>query len=302
MLTSFGVSKMTTHVEQTAEMFLETADGLTLFVREWAAKKAVKNAPGILIVHGLGEHSGRYVHVAQFLNEMGFVVRTYDHRGHGQSGGGRGDINTSDAMLRDMRLVVNDFTQTLKAPPLILAHSMGGLFATHFVLAGLSPVRGLILSSPALTVKVSPFQRILFELSKRLIPHLGVGHGTRGIYLSHDIEVVREYQNDPLVHNRISASLFAGMLNSMAFVRTHAKQLRVPLLLLVADDDVVVDPQGSRDFLAQVNHHLNAASVSSHFYAGFYHEVMNEIDSVCVFDDIRSWLDEKNFLPSNINL
>jgi alpha-beta hydrolase superfamily lysophospholipase len=78
-------------------------------------------------MHGLGEHCGRYAHVARFFNEHGWSVRTYDHRGHGRSGGARGDVPDHEAVLRDAKIVVDDFAQRFDAPPLLLGHSMGGL-------------------------------------------------------------------------------------------------------------------------------------------------------------------------------
>lgn len=287
---------MTAHVEHTKEFLIDALDGTSLFVRDWDVKDQV-NAPGIVIMHGLGEHSGRYVHIARFFNTLGFKVRNFDQRGHGQSAGGRGDIPDVDAILRDTRLVINDFAKQLEQAPLILAHSMGGLFATRFALEGLTPLSGLILSSPAFSVRTSWLEKFLFKISRVLIPHLAVGHGTNGRYLSHDSEVVTAYQNDPLVHARISASLFQSMLNTMQYVKSNATKLKIPSLLLIADGDLVVNPQGAKNFLAQIQASSNAHYVKAHIYPGFYHEVFNELEALRVFDDVRAWLEENHFLP-----
>lgn len=296
---------MTAHVEHTEEFFLETLDGTSLFVRDWPvqislhdSRDSSANVPGIVIMHGLGEHSGRYVHIARFFNALGFKVRSFDQRGHGQSSGGRGDIPDSDAILRDTRLVIADFSKQLQQPPFVLAHSMGGLFATRFALEGLTPLSGLILSSPAFSVRTSWLEKFLFKISRKIIPHLGVGHGTNGRYLSHDSEVVAAYQNDPLVHARISASLFQSMLDAMQYVKAHTTELKTPTLLLIADGDLVVNPQGTKNFSTKLNASSHGHYLKTQIYPGFYHEVFNELEALQVFEDVRIWLEENDFMPA----
>jgi alpha-beta hydrolase superfamily lysophospholipase len=286
---------MSAHVENTQEFLLEIADGTSLFVRDWPANSA--SAPGILIMHGLGEHSGRYIHIARFFLHLGFRVRSFDQRGHGQSSGKRGDVPDDEALLRDTGAVLNDFASQLPAAPILFAHSMGGLFASHFVLQGLAPVKALILSSPAFSVKTSSFEKILFKLSRVLIPHLAVGHGTNGRYLSHDSEVIAAYQNDALVHSRISASLFGSMLSSMRYVKNHIEQLSIPLLLLVADADLVVNPRGAKLLAQRLEQSDKAQYLHLILYAGFYHEIFNELEALRAFDDVRVWLEQKNLMP-----
>lgn len=297
---------MTSHVENTEEFFIEASDGTSLFIRDyplcnWANNElnaTLTYAPGILIMHGLGEHSGRYVHIAKFFQTLGFRVRSFDQRGHGQSMGARGDVPDNEATVRDIGFVLEDFSAQLDHAPFLFAHSMGGLFATRFALEQTRPLAGLILSSPAYSVKTSRFEKLLFKISSLIIPHLGVGHGTNGRYLSHDHEVVLAYQNDQLVHSRISASLFQSMLTAMRYVKAHAKELPCPLLLLVAGSDLVVNPEGARAFSRQIADSNHAAKSKTIFYPDFYHEVFNELEAWRAFDDVRTWLDENNFLPN----
>lgn len=280
---------MSAHIGNTLEFKLEAQDGTALFVRDWPA--AHPTGPGVLIMHGLGEHCGRYAHVARFFNQLGLTVRTYDHRGHGQSGGRVGDVPDQDALLRDARLVLADFRKKLAAPPLLFGHSMGGLFAARFAAEGLAPLRGLILSSPALALRMSRAQHLLLNVAARLFPGVGVPNGIPSRYLSHDDEVIAAYDHDPLVHPRISARLLCSMLAAIAYTREHAAALRIPVLLLVADDDHIVDPAGSRRFFAQLPPQL----ANAHFYPGFYHEIFNETDALRVFNDLRAWLMQHGF-------
>ncbi|WP_329605322.1 alpha/beta hydrolase [Undibacterium fentianense] len=273
-------------------------------MRDWPAisdsqQNENQDTPGIILIHGLGEHSGRYIHVARFFNAMGFRVRSFDLRGHGQSSGRRGDIPDSEAILRDMRQVVNDFSKNLNKAPLVFAHSMGGLFATRFTLEGLTPLSGLILSSPAFSVRTSRLEKFLFKISRILLPHFAVGHGTNGRFLSHDSEVVVAYQNDTLVHAKISASLFDSMLSSMQYIKDHATELKIPMLLLVADGDLVVNPQGAKNFSTKLAGSTNSRFLKMILYPGFYHEVFNELDSIRAFDDVRIWLAENDFMPGD---
>lgn len=290
---------MAAHVENTEEFFLQTEDGISLFVRDWISSKKNKLKLGVVIVHGLGEHSGRYIHIARFFVNLGYQVRCFDQRGHGQSTGRRGDTKDSLSHIKDLEMVIEDFYEQLDQAPILFGHSMGGLFSCHYALSQKTQLTALILSSPALSVKIRTIQRFLFSFASKFFPHVGVGHGTNGKFLSHDHEVVYEYQNDRLVHAKISAALFQSMLNSMKFVNEHHHQLKVPLLLLVAGDDRVVDSQGILNFAQQLDHRLTAASVQTIVYPNFFHEVFNELDSIKAFDDVRTWLDKENLMPLN---
>ena len=149
---------------------LTAADGTPLFVRDWPAAAGTAAAGAVMLMHGLGEHCGRYAHVARFFNQRGYVVRGYDHRGHGRSGGARGDVPDGAAIVRDARLVLDDFMQpggdaaASGRLPLLLGHSMGGLFAARFATAQAAPLSGLILSSPALALPLSGGQKTLLKI------------------------------------------------------------------------------------------------------------------------------------------
>ncbi len=295
---------MTAHVENTKEFELTATDGTALFVRDWPLPVAkvktaridhniAQGAAGVVIMHGLGEHCGRYAHVARFFNALGFTVRTYDHRGHGQSGGPRGDVPDDDAILRDARLVVNDFTRQLHAPPILFGHSMGGLFAARFATAGLAPIHALILSSPALAIRMSGLQSALLKVASILIPGVGLSNGLKSRYLSHDAEVIQAYENDSLVHGKLSARLLNSMLQAMTYAHDHAPHLTIPVLLLVAEDDHLVDPMGSKRFSARLAPDISSAI----YYEDFYHEIFNELDATRVFDDLRTWLEQQHLVP-----
>jgi alpha-beta hydrolase superfamily lysophospholipase len=265
---------------------LAAADGTPLHVSDYLLPVAAARG-GIVIMHGLGEHSGRYRHLAQRLNLAGWSVRCYDHRGHGRSQGARGDIPVGTPMLQDAQIVVDDFTARTGYRPFLLGHSMGGLFAAHFALAARAPLRGLILSSPALAVRLSALQLQLLKVMRVIAPRLGLPNGLQARFLSHDANVVTAYQADPLVHNKISARLLTSMLASIAFCEEHAATLSIPALLLVAGDDHLVDAEGSKRFFAP----LAPGRAQLTVYDTLYHEIFNEPASQRPIADLIAWLD-----------
>jgi alpha-beta hydrolase superfamily lysophospholipase len=265
---------------------LSAADGTLLHVADYLLPMAEARG-SVVLMHGLGEHSGRYRHIAEFFNRCGLSVRCFDHRGHGRSQGARGDVINGDPMVQDAEIVIDDFAAHFADPPFLFGHSMGGLFAARFALARLSPLRGLILSSPALAVRLSPFQQRLLAVMHAIAPRMRVPNGLPTAYLSHDARVVTAYKADPLVHGKISARLMRSMLSSMEYCRSHAAALSVPALLMIAGDDHLVDAEGSKRFFAQ----LPAGLAQLHVYDGFYHEIFNEVAAQRPFADLEAWLD-----------
>ncbi|OGA35963.1 MAG: lysophospholipase [Betaproteobacteria bacterium RIFCSPLOWO2_12_FULL_64_23] len=273
---------------QSRERSLHAPDGTQLFVADWLIDAPAATGEGIVLMHGLGEHCGRYAHVAQFFNDCGYSVRAYDHRGHGRSGGARGDVPDAETLIQDAKRVIDDFARNLAAPPLLLGHSMGGTFAAYYATRALSPLGGLILSSPALRIKLSGAQKLLLQVLGVIAPGFGIPNGLESRYLSHRQEVVDAYDNDPLVHPKISARLLRAMLKAIEFAQAHASALNIQTLLVVAGDDHLVDAGGSEAFFRQLAPGVGAI----HTYPGYYHEVFNEVEAGRVFDDIRAWLGE----------
>lgn len=277
-----------------ASAFLESRfqlpDGTELFLRDWLIDG--ETAPCVVLLHGLGEHCGRYLHVATQLHALGYSVRTFDQRGHGQSGGARGDAPTLTAHSDDAEILIRDFAHRCATRPLLFGHSMGGLFAARIATESKIPLSGLILSSPALALRLTVFDKFLLSALGAIAPHFAVATGLKTNYLSHDPVVVAAYEKDPLVHSKISASLLNSMLAAIEYSQNHAPILTVPTLLLVAEDDHLINPQGSRDFLANLPSNLSTA----HFYSGFYHELFHEVGAAQVFSDLHDWLATRHFM------
>jgi alpha-beta hydrolase superfamily lysophospholipase len=265
------------------EHTLRAADGTQLFVRD-----SLVDFPrgSLVILHGIGEHCGRYAHVVRFLNEQGWSVRTYDHRGHGQSAGKRGDAPDDEALVRDAEMLIADFARATGSVPMLFGHSMGGLFAARVAVGAQVPLRGLILSSPALAVPLTAFQKFLLKFMTAVAPGVSVKNSVQSRYLSHDEKVVKAYDTDPLVHDRITARLLNSMLTAIDFSHTHAPSLAIPVLMQFAGDDHLVDASGSKAFHAR----LPAGLATMHKYDALYHEIFNELDARAVFNDLGAWL------------
>ena len=271
------------------ESTLTRPDGATLALRHWPLPDGRRRAT-VLLVHGLGEHSGRYGAVAQALNALGCAVRGYDHTGHGRSSGRRGVLPREDRLLTDLAAVVDATRAAMPAgePLILLGHSMGGLVAAAFAARRLRSIDALVLSSPALAIFANPLQRLLLATLPRWLPKLCIGNGLDPQYLSHDAAVVAAYVNDPLCHDRISTLLGHFLAFTGADTLTQARQWPVPTLLMWAGADRMVNPAGSRALAADAP----PGVVSAHEFAGLYHEIFNEADPAPVFAALRQWVQE----------
>lgn len=267
------------------------SDGDNLAVQDWPLRAGQTVRGVVLLVHGLGEHVGRYDALARRLNGWGFAVRGYDQCGHGESGGERGALPGDARLIDDLSDIVHSTRERTPdgVPLIVLGHSLGGLVAASFTLLRHAPIDGLVLSSPALDAGLSAWQKLLVAVLPRLLPNLRVGNGLNPEHLSHDPQVVRAYRDDPAVHDRISGRLARFIAQAGPDVIAQAPLWRVPTLLLYAGDDRLVSPQGSRDFAAAAP----AGVVQTHCFDGLWHEIFNEPDAQPVFDALEGWLNAR---------
>jgi alpha-beta hydrolase superfamily lysophospholipase len=276
-------------LESTLSTFT-ASDGDNLAVQDWSLPDDVQPRAQVLVVHGLGEHAGRYDALARVLNGWGFAVRSYDQYGHGDSDGIRGGLPHPNRLLDDLADLVESARLRLPGVPVVLlGHSLGGLVAASFVARTLLTVDGLVLCSPALATRLSPVQKLLMAVVPRIAPNLTVGNGVDPSYLSHDERVVQEYRNDPRVHDRISGRLARFIADEGLLVRMRAPGWKVPTLLMYAGADRLVDPIGSRTFAAAAP----GAFVDAHCFESLYHELLNERASEPVYRCLREWLDTR---------
>ncbi len=277
---------------------LATADGLKLHLQAWPAAEPARGT--VLIVHGLGEHIGRYAHVAARLNGWGWHVVGYDQRGHGRSEGARGGLNHADDLLQDLARVIDAARAARPGALVLLGHSLGGLVAARFAAGGVGaaepwhrPLDALVLSSPALDPGMSAGQKLLLVLAGRFAPNLAVNNGLKPEWISRDPAVVQRYVADPLVHDRVTPRLGRFIVDAAQTVRERAPQWSLPTLLLYAGSDRCVAPGGSAGFAAAAPQ----AVVATHEYRALCHEIFNEPEQAQVFDQLGEWLDRQGVNP-----
>ena len=264
------------------------SDGENLAVYDWPLPDAPRAT--VLLVHGLGEHAGRYDALARHLGAWGYAVRGYDHYGHGESSGPRGGLPWDTRLLDDLTDIVDATRARMPAgqPLVLLGHSMGGLVAARFVALGLRPVDALVLSSPALDAGLGPVQQLLLTTLQRIAPNLRVGNGLDAHYLSHDASVVRAYLADRLCHDRISVRLARFIAEAGPATVARAAHWQVPTLLLWAGADRLVNPAGSRAFASAAP----KERVQAHCFEPLYHELFNESPELAepVRERLQHWL------------
>lgn len=278
---------------------VRTRDGLALVTRHWPLPADRASQGVALIVHGLGEHAGRYDHVAAALNAQGWAAVGYDHRGHGRSPGPRGIIQQEDDLLHDLAAVMD---ATRAAYPgqrlLLLGHSLGGAIAGRFVAAQAQPaesldaapwarpVDALALSSPALAIPISPIQKALLYSVGRLTPRVAVGNGLKPEWVCHNPATVAAYIADPLVHDRICGLLTTFILHAGETVLERATRWTTPTLIMWGGEDRCVDPNGSARFARTAPHPL----VHGHAWPALSHEIFNEVEQAEVLGVLTDWL------------
>ena len=243
----------------------------------------------LAIVHGIGEHSGRYQNVVDHLVPRGYGVYGFDHRGHGRSPGPRGHVDAWGDFVEDvdafLRLVA---AQQPGRPLFLLGHSLGGLIVLDYVLHYPDTVQGVIASGPALAqTGASPLLMALARIMSRIAPRLTLDTGLDATAISRDPAVVEAYKQDPLVHGKATARFGAEMDAAMKRTSSRAAELRLPLLILHGGEDRLVPAEASRDFFERVTF----ADKERHEYEGGYHESHNDIEKERVLADLADWLE-----------
>lgn len=254
----------------------------------WQYHQAKQARAQLLLVHGIGEHSGRYQDIiARFLS-MGLNVFAYDQYGHGKSDGERGNLDSDSRLVEDLRDISSMLRQRASNLPLILfGHSMGGAVVADYVLhyqATKYRPDLVILSSPALKPHFSVMAKLGSAVMQNIAPHLVIRHYL-SMKISHRPEINEQLKNDPLCHKKISGILASFILQAGDAVRENGHQWDIPTLLLYAGKDYLVNPKGSAEFAAQAAH-----CVEAHCFEHHYHEIFHELDAESVYDRVQLWL------------
>jgi acylglycerol lipase len=272
----------------------QSADGLPLHFQGWEPQASP--AAVICAVHGLGEHSGRYAHVAESLNRAGYALLAFDLRGHGTSGGQRGHSPTWEAMLDDIDgMLVEAATRYPHLSSFLYGHSLGGELVLCHSLRN-SPrangqnhraPKGVIASGPSLQTAFAPpgWKVAVGKVTYRLLPTMSMSNGLDRSALSRDPRVVERYNADPLVHDRVTARLGMDLLWNGERALELAAQFPLPLLLMHGSADRIASIEASREFARRSD-----GQCTLKIWEGLYHEIHNELEQAQVLDFMIAWL------------
>jgi len=245
----------------------------------------------VCLIHGIGEHSGRYVHVADRLTKAGYAIFTFDLRGHGKSEGLRGHIPSYKALMQDISSLIEAANKQFpQIPSFFYGHSFGGNLVLNYILRHQTQFKGVIATDPWLRLAFnSPaFKIILGEIANKIYPSFSQSSGLDTKALSHDPKVVHAYENDPLVHDHISARMFIGIYQSGQWALEHASEFSLPLLLMHGGADSITSSKASREFTDKI-----IKNCTLKIWDGLYHEIHNEPDKEEVFKFLIEWLNKK---------
>jgi alpha-beta hydrolase superfamily lysophospholipase len=241
----------------------------------------------IILVHGLGEHVRRYENWAELFKREKIGFAGVDLPGHGNSYGRRGHIKSCKVLDEMLDILVNTSKRTFPGVPVfIYGHSLGGGIVLNYLLRRNPGIKGAIISSPWLRLSFEPekYKVVLASIMKNIFPGLIQSSGLVTEHLSRDSAVVEKYKNDPLVHGKISVSLFNIAMNAARYSLAHASELKIPVLIIQGSDDHIVSPEGSRKFARK------SGSAELKIWEECYHELHNESVRDEVFNYIMTWI------------
>ncbi len=272
------------------KQYFETfRDGRKMFFNFWPTENASKGI--IALVHGLGEHSGRYVHFVNFYNKNGYDVVAVDTFGHGQTEGKKGHSNKMEDYLEQITILLKEAKKHSNSKRVFLyGHSMGGSLVLNYLLRENPTLSGIIATAPAIQpgFKVPFLKIILGKFGRIVFPSLTQENGLELKYLSHDQAIIEAYINDPLVHNLVSAEVGMGILEWGNWLEKNVSTAELPVLIMHGSEDKLTNYEASKAFANKFR-----GDVTFESWEGMYHEIHNEIGKERVLNYTLDWINSK---------
>lgn len=262
-------------------------DGIAFFAQKWEGNEVPKAV--ICLIHGMGEHSGRYAQWAKSFVNDGYAVAAYDQRGHGKTGGNRGHAPSFDALYDDAEVFLSKVKEYFPNNKYVIyGHSMGGDVVSNLLIRRKPHVDAGILSSPyfRMAFEAPKLKVTLGKWMENILPTLTLPTGLNANHISRDPEEVRKYKSDPLVHDKISAKMGMQLIDNGEYAIAHAREITIPLLVLHGTGDMLTSHKATQEFVAN-----GGANITSKFYEGLYHEMHNEPEHNQVYSDILAFLE-----------
>lgn len=265
-----------------------TGDRKKMFAQSWTAEEDRKIL--VLLVHGLGEHSSRYEPWAGYFNQRGISFLTMDLHGHGRSEGKKGHIRSLEILLDDIDLLwskADDLFPDYKK--ILYGHSMGGNLVLNYIIRRAKLPDALIVTSPWIKLFDEPSPNLLLLTKKlqKILPSLTISNRLKAEQISHDPEVVKNYEKDPLNHDRISLTMFHELYEGSYNILRNIHKINAPLLLMHGSGDTITSPAACEMFDS-----FTSRQTTVKIWPGQFHELHNEFIREEVHTFIISWLEE----------
>ena len=262
--------------------------GIEIFFQKWIADKA---KAVIILVHGLGEHSGRYDNLINSLADKKVSIFAIDHRGHGKSDGKRGHIDSFMDYVYDLKLFLEFIKEENKGLPVVLfGHSLGGVIAAKYSMTYPDDLSMLVISSPgfAPAFKVPAWKTGVASFFSSRIASLTFPNGLKTEDLSHDADSVAAYINDPLVHNKITARFTVEFIRAGQECLSNAASIKKPLLVFHGEEDHIADHKAAEQFYKDASSPVKKLII----FEKLFHETMNETPAERgkVLSDVTGWI------------
>jgi alpha-beta hydrolase superfamily lysophospholipase len=269
------------------------ADGQEIYSQVWEPEDHPRAA--VCLVHGLGEHSSRYSHVAEHLTSAGFALLAFDLPGHGKSGGIRGHTTSNETFLENIDLLIDDSKRRYpETPRFLYGHSLGGIIVLFYTLKRQPELAGVIATSPGLRTSLEE-QKLKIAAAKALgtfLPMACLSTGLKPEDISRDPDVILAYVNDPLVHDQSSFAMAKTSLEMIPWTFDHAHEFTLPLLLMHGTADRIAYARGSEEFAG-----LTSCNCTVKLWEGAYHETHNEPEKEDVLNFMVAWI-ERQITPA----
>lgn len=270
------------------EYKFKAKDGIDLYGQAWKSHQELNAI--FCLVHGIGEHSGRYKEMVAALNESGFSVIAFDLRGHGKSGGKRGHTPSYEMLLDDVEVFLDQARKYFPKKKIVLfGHSLGGNIVLNYVLQCKPDISGVIASAPALRIPPLPFYRKFFAaIGNVLFPeaqhHIKMDLGNA----SHNVEAVKSMRGDNLMHGKCSARLYMGFYKAGLWAIANADKLEIPALVMHGSEDHLTLPEGSKEFARNAKE--AKAPCELKIWEGLFHNLQDEPEKNEIFEYMEVWI------------
>ena len=278
------------NIMQQYEFGWKNPSGISIFAQGWLPNESPKAI--IILIHGLGEHSSRYEHVAEYFTAKGIGILANDRSGHGKSANKRGHVNKYEEVYDDITKLVQEAKTKYPNIPLILyGHSMGGGIVLDYLLhQNTSMFKAIIATSPLLRPAFQPPAFLLFlgKMLRSIFPGFTQDNQLDVNNISRDKNAVAKYQKDGLVHSKVTSEMAIGMLNSGENSLATVGKINKPLLLTHGTADELTSHKATQEFANKAQ-----GDVTIKLWDGFYHELHNEPEKIQVLDYIYNWIMQK---------